>query len=84
MKELDGGREITLDAQGDVVYLVGRGFTYEFDRGMFERMLERELGVLGMAALAKMTTAAPAIESASRCARAAQCELGEALTPATA
>lgn len=47
LKDLEGAREVTLDAtsQEGRVYLMGKGFAYEFDRGMFERWLEREMGM---------------------------------------
>lgn len=52
-KDLEGAREITLDARSvpGRVYLIGRGFTLEFDRGIFERLIERELGMLAFPAV---------------------------------
>ncbi|MEV5068870.1 hypothetical protein MRBLMI12_000426 [Microbacterium sp. LMI12-1-1.1] len=35
IKELDGSREITIEAHSGSVYIEGRGFAYEFDEGIF-------------------------------------------------
>ena len=35
IKELDGSREITVEAHGGSVFVEGHGFAYEFDEGIF-------------------------------------------------
>ena len=35
IKELDGGREVQLEAHSGSVFLEGRGFSYEFDQEIF-------------------------------------------------
>jgi len=47
IRDIDGARELTLDATSVVgsVFISGRGFTLEFDRGLLENALRKELGL---------------------------------------
>lgn len=43
MKDIDGARTMEFEAIGDSVFAWGRGFSYEFDRGIFEHQMRRVL-----------------------------------------
>ncbi|MDF2694290.1 MAG: hypothetical protein K0S65_2673 [Labilithrix sp.] len=43
VKELDGCREVTIEARDGSVFLEGRGFAYEFDEGIFIHQIRREI-----------------------------------------
>lgn len=41
MKDMDGAREVHFEARGGRVYMWGRGFSYEFDAGVFAHQVGR-------------------------------------------
>lgn len=43
MKDIDGAREVEFEAIGGSIYVWGRGFSYEFDRGLFAHQIRRVL-----------------------------------------
>lgn len=43
MKDMDGAREVEWHATADSVFVWGRGFSYEFDRGIFGHQMRRLL-----------------------------------------
>ncbi|MDL5351203.1 hypothetical protein [Microbacterium sp. zg-YB36] len=45
VKETDGARSIEITERDGVVYVDGGRFCYGFDRSIFLRAIERELGV---------------------------------------
>jgi hypothetical protein len=45
MKDIDGAREINFLAQGGSVFVWGRGFDYEFDRGIFTNQIKKLLNL---------------------------------------
>ncbi|UOE45976.1 hypothetical protein [Agromyces larvae] len=48
VREIDGQRSVEIDPQGASVYLVGRGFALEFDRGVFINAVCRAFGLVEM------------------------------------
>lgn len=46
MKDMDGARVVEFEAIGDSVFVWGRGFSYEFDKGVFTHQMRRMLGVM--------------------------------------
>lgn len=43
VKELDGSREVTIEAHGGSVFIEGRGFAYEFDEGIFMHSIRKAI-----------------------------------------
>ena len=39
MKDIDGARSVQFEMVGDSVFMIGRGFEYEFDKGVFAHQI---------------------------------------------
>lgn len=44
MKDIDGARDVEWEVTANSVFVWGRGFSYEFDRGIFAHQMRRLLG----------------------------------------
>jgi hypothetical protein len=45
IKDIEGAREVQFEVQGGSVFVWGRGFSYEFDRGIFKHQIVRLLSM---------------------------------------
>lgn len=43
---MDGARTVNVEMKGSSVFLWGRGFSYEFDKGLMLHVLAKELGLV--------------------------------------
>lgn len=46
MKDIDGARSMEFEAIGDSIFVWGRGFSYEFDRGLFAHQMRKILDLV--------------------------------------
>jgi len=45
MKDIEGAREVQFMVKGSSVFVWGKGFDYEFDRGIFTHQMKKLLGL---------------------------------------
>ena len=46
VREYDGQGGVLIESKGDSVFLVGQGFTMEFDAGIWRQAMRQEFGML--------------------------------------
>ncbi len=45
LRDKDGARPMYVEARGASVFLWGRGYSYEFDKGLIMHVLAKEMGL---------------------------------------